>query len=69
LPLWIFVPDFDLHQWFGREELEPCPACQERAGIRLPTSGTFLCVACGHVGAEALPKPDDSPLEKDAKAR
>ena len=41
--------DLDLHQWFAPEELERCPACGEHAGIRLPTSGSLLCAACGQV--------------------
>ena len=46
------MPDFDLHQWFRPEELKPCPACGARAGIRLATTGSFLCLECGHVGAQ-----------------
>jgi len=45
------MPDFDLHQWFDREELEPCPACGERTGIRLPSSHSLMCVACGYIAA------------------
>jgi ribosomal protein L37AE/L43A len=41
--------DFDLHQWFSRDELAPCPACHQTAGIRVPESGSFLCLECGHV--------------------
>jgi ribosomal protein L37AE/L43A len=59
------MPDFDLHQWFGREELESCPACGELAGIRLPTNGSFLCLQCGHVGAEPA-HPQLDPSEDEA---
>jgi hypothetical protein len=48
--------DFDLHHWFAPEELEPCAACGEQAGIRLPTSGSLLCAACGHI-AEGVVEP------------
>jgi hypothetical protein len=41
--------DVDLHQWFSSDELERCPECGESAGIRLPDSGSFLCLGCGHV--------------------
>jgi ribosomal protein L37AE/L43A len=43
--------DLDLHQWFSNDELERCPECGESAGIRLPESGSFLCLGCGHVHA------------------
>lgn len=46
--------DFDLHQWFEPDELEPCPACGAHAGIRLPTSGSLLCGACGHVAESVV---------------
>jgi transcription initiation factor TFIIIB Brf1 subunit/transcription initiation factor TFIIB len=46
--------DFDLHQWFDHDELERCPECGESAGIRLPESGSFLCLGCGHVRAVSL---------------
>jgi len=41
------VPDFDLHQWFADEELELCPSCGERAGLRIGTAESFMCFACG----------------------
>jgi hypothetical protein len=43
------MPDFDLHQWFADEELEPCSACGERAGLSTPEPGVFICFACGLV--------------------
>jgi len=43
------MTDFDLHQWFAPDDLEPCPSCCEREGIRLPASGSFLCLGCGHI--------------------
>lgn len=46
--------DFDLHLWFAPEELEPCPACGELAGIRLPTSGSLLCAGCGHIAGSIV---------------
>jgi transcription initiation factor TFIIIB Brf1 subunit/transcription initiation factor TFIIB len=46
--------DFDLHRWFAPGELEQCPACREEAGIRLPESGSFLCLDCGHVQASEV---------------
>lgn len=55
----VTMPDFDLHNWFGRDELEACPACGERAGIRLKTTGSFLCLDCGHVGAEVTQLPQE----------
>jgi hypothetical protein len=57
--------DFDLHQWFSDDELERCPSCGEQSGIRLPESGSFLCLTCGHVHAakrdpaEAFSPTDD----------
>jgi hypothetical protein len=45
------IGDFELHQWFSEGELERCLACGETAGVRLPASGSFLCLACGHVRA------------------
>jgi hypothetical protein len=41
--------DVDLHAWFRFDELEPCASCDEVAAIRLPASGSFLCLACGLV--------------------
>jgi hypothetical protein len=43
------MSDFDLHQWFGHEELEPCPACGEDGQIVLPASGQRLCIVCGYL--------------------
>jgi ribosomal protein L37AE/L43A len=45
------VPDFYLHQWFNADELEPCPACNESAGVKLATSASFVCLSCGHATA------------------
>jgi hypothetical protein len=53
------VDDVDLHGWFQREELEPCPLCGEHAGIRLPTSGSLLCLVCGAVAA-----PEQAPTDE-----
>jgi hypothetical protein len=52
------MSDFDLHQWFAPDDLVPCPSCGEREGIRLPASGSFLCLGCGHIVAP--PKEADS---------
>jgi len=41
------LPDLDLHQWFADEELELCPSCGERAGLKIGTAESFLCFACG----------------------
>jgi hypothetical protein len=41
------LPDFDLHQWFADEELELCPSCGERAGLKIGTAESFMCFACG----------------------
>lgn len=41
--------DVDLHGWFNADELSTCPACREPAGVRLPASGSLLCLACGSV--------------------
>jgi hypothetical protein len=56
------VPDLDLHHWFDHEELEPCAFCGERTGIRLPSSGLFLCLGCGEVAGDA--KPADAPAKE-----
>jgi hypothetical protein len=45
------MSDFDLHQWFAPDDLERCPSCGEREGIKLPASGSFLCLGCGHIVA------------------
>jgi hypothetical protein len=56
--------DFDLHRWFAPGELEQCPACQKEAGIRLPESGSFLCLECGHAeAAQAVAETHVSPTE------
>jgi hypothetical protein len=47
------MTDFDLHQWFAPDDLERCPSCCEREGIRLPASGSFLCLGCGHIVASS----------------
>ena len=54
------MDDVDLHGWFEREELEPCPVCGEQAGIRLPTSGSLLCLVCGAVAAAEQAPADES---------
>jgi hypothetical protein len=43
------MSDFDLHRWFGPDELERCPVCSEAAGVRLPASASFVCLGCGHL--------------------
>jgi hypothetical protein len=45
--------EVDLHGWFKSDELEPCATCGEVAGIRLPATGSLLCLACGGVTAAA----------------
>jgi ribosomal protein L37AE/L43A len=62
------MPDFDLHQWFRPEELTPCPVCGARAGIRLATTGSFLCLECGHVGAMPAQVPDEQDSDDEARA-
>jgi hypothetical protein len=52
------VADFDLHQWFTTDELEPCIACGERAVILSRESGMLFCLECGHIHSEV-----DSPHE------
>jgi hypothetical protein len=47
----VCVDDVDLHGWFQRDELQACSLCGERAAIRLPTSGSLLCLVCGGVTA------------------
>jgi hypothetical protein len=42
--------DFELHQWFSAEELEPCSSCGKRAAISIRETESFLCLECGHVG-------------------
>ena len=58
------MTDFDLHRWFSDDELEVCPSCAERAGIRLPRSGSFLCLACG----AAEMRPDERAADEPADA-
>jgi hypothetical protein len=41
--------DVDVHGWFDSGELQGCPACGETACIRLPASGSLLCLSCGSV--------------------
>jgi len=41
------MSDLDPQLWFGPDELERCPACGEPAGVRLPTSDSFMCLSCG----------------------
>lgn len=41
--------DVDLHGWFSADELSTCPACGERTAVRMPASGSLLCLACGSV--------------------
>jgi hypothetical protein len=53
------VDDVDLHGWFERDELEPCPLCGELASIRLPTSGSLLCLVCGAVAG-----PPQAPVDE-----
>jgi ribosomal protein L37AE/L43A len=61
------VADFDLHQWFAREELERCPACGEQGILRLPASGSSLCIACGRVTARGG-AADEHERERDSTA-
>ena len=62
------MPDFDLHQWFRPEELTPCPVCGAQAGIRLATTGSFLCLECGHVGATPAQVPGKQQSDDEARA-
>jgi ribosomal protein L37AE/L43A len=62
------MPDFDLHNWFAREELEPCPACGDRAGIRLAANGSFLCLECGHIGAKPAHRSAEQERDDEAHA-
>jgi ribosomal protein L37AE/L43A len=62
------VPDFDLHRWFGEDELERCPACGEPAGVRLPTSGSFMCLSCGHLTAGSQESSNATSEDKAAGA-
>jgi hypothetical protein len=55
------MSDVDPHAWFERDELEACRACGETAAIRLPNAGSFLCLACGSVGAVEDDPEIDSP--------
>jgi hypothetical protein len=55
------VDDVDLHGWFQRDELETCSLCGELAAIRLPTSGSLLCLVCGGVTAEQDVAADETP--------
>jgi hypothetical protein len=57
---WVRVDDLDPHAWFQRDELETCSLCGEHAAIRLPTSGSLLCLVCG--GVTVAPEvPTDEP--------
>jgi hypothetical protein len=54
------MSDFDLHQWFGRGELQPCPVCGNDGQITLPSSGQTLCIVCGHLSAAAPQAPEST---------
>jgi len=41
--------DVDVHAWFRAEELETCRACGESATIRVGTTRSSFCLACGAV--------------------
>jgi ribosomal protein L37AE/L43A len=59
--------EFDLHQWFRPEELTPCPVCGARAGIKLATTGSFLCLECGHVGETPAQVPGEQQSDDEAR--
>jgi hypothetical protein len=58
--------DVNLHAWFGSEELESCPSCGDMARLRLPASGSLLCLSCGAVSATA--DAPDRDAARDATA-
>jgi hypothetical protein len=45
----VTMREFDLHQWFGREEFERCPGCGENDAIRLTSGASLMCLSCGEV--------------------
>jgi hypothetical protein len=59
--------ELDPQGWFTGEELEACASCGERGAIRLPSSGSHLCLVCGSVTtAERHPSPtEDEPAIDD----
>jgi hypothetical protein len=54
------MDDVDLHGWFQRDELETCVVCGELSAIRLPASGSLLCLACGGVTPAAEAPVDET---------
>lgn len=62
------MSDFELHEWFGPDELEPCPVCGEAAGVRLPASSSFVCLGCGHLITPASAKSAE-PGEQSGQRR
>jgi hypothetical protein len=54
------MDDVDPHGWFQRDELETCVVCGELSAIRLPATGSLLCLACGGVTAAAEAPVDET---------
>ena len=44
----------ELQEWFGTEELAPCPSCHETAALLVEHSDALLCFQCGYIRAREL---------------
>jgi hypothetical protein len=44
----------ELQEWFGTDELAPCPRCCETAALALELSEALLCFHCGYIRARDL---------------
>jgi ribosomal protein L37AE/L43A len=58
--------DFELHEWFAPDELDHCPLCGERARVRLPATGSVVCIACGEMTSG--PAVDEQLPEREQQA-
>ena len=41
----------ELQEWFGVEELDPCPRCLETAALAIERVDALLCFQCGYIRA------------------
>jgi hypothetical protein len=44
----------ELQEWFGANELAPCPRCRETAALALERAQALLCFRCGYIRAHDL---------------
>jgi hypothetical protein len=40
-------------EWFEPDELDVCPACGERHGLKIEAAASFICFGCGYVHSPA----------------